>query len=201
MRRRLLVASLASLIVAGLGWYLREFVRETVVVPLLYASWIAQLVVGMLPQALVWAIFLVIAVYVAVRSLRGRRAPAREELGPETRQEGPVARWSRQIELATRGSYSRWRLAHQLGHLSVEALAYRGQLASEQVQEQLKKGKLELPPEVRVYLQAGLEATSHRTFLTFDRRSQSAGQRSPFDVDLEHVVQFLEAQLEVHGER
>lgn len=193
MRRRLLLFAAASLLVIALAWLLRDLVREAVVVPILYLWGLVRFIADVIPQMPVWAVFLVIVLLLALRSL-GLKAPTLDEdRKSEEPRRGRVGFWVRRLKLASQGHYSRWRLARELGDLSVDMLAQRGRTSPDQVRQELRDGNVPAPPDVRRYLQAAVSTKSHRDFATF-----SAGaNREPLGADVARVVEFLEAQLEV----
>lgn len=196
MSRRLLLSGLALLLTVLLTWILQDFVRETLVDPILYIIWIVQLAVGMLSQALIWAVFLLIFLFLAIRSLWQISPAATKTHTPETRRRGRVGVWQRWIDLASRDRYSKWRLARHLGDLSVDVLAHESRLTPEEVREQVSAGQLTAKPEVLNYLSAAVSTQTLRDYITLDER-RFGTPTSRLDIDLEQIAQFLEAQLEV----
>ncbi|HWQ12370.1 MAG TPA: hypothetical protein VNL77_06195 [Roseiflexaceae bacterium] len=176
---------LAVLIAAAV----RGAVRDAVVAPLLLLLWGASLLLGSLPQALLWGLLVLLAAVLAVRSLSGLRVPAlrrRTVPGPA----GRTAAWLRLVQLTGRDEYARWRLAQRLAQLAVELLAEREGLPPQQARRRLEDPSLDAPPAVRAYLRAGLVA--------YQPRPGSQGRilrGGPLDVDLERVVHWLEGLL------
>ncbi len=199
MRARLFPLALALVLTAALTLLLRGLVRELIILPLLQLYWVVRILLESIPQLLLWSLFVGVALLIAGGSLIGwRRAQERAEAA-QREQPGRVAAWARWIRQAEEGDYSRWRLAHRLGGLALDLLAYRQQCPPEQVKRQLEEGSLAMPPEVRAYLQAGLGRglwgpSSHLSLLW--RRLRGAPPPSPLDVELEAVIRFLETQLE-----
>jgi hypothetical protein len=204
VRRRLLILGLILLMAAPLVLVLRNFAREAIVVPFLYVLWLGRLLFRSIPQPLLWSLFLALALSVAARSLGGRERPARGMREVQAESPGRVRVWARRIQLAARGDYSRWRLAHDLRKLTLDVLAHRERLTPEQFKRRLGTGEVHAPPAVQAYLRAGLMPMPSGPIGLFSRLRQqlrSRAQTSPLDPDLESAVQFLESQLEVPHDR
>jgi hypothetical protein len=204
MRRRLVLLGLVLLMAAPLVLVLRDFAREAIVVPLLYVLWLGRLLFRSIPQPLLWSLFLTLALLVVARSLGGREGPARGMREAQAESPGRVRVWARRIQLADRGDYSRWRLAHYLRTLILDVLAHRERLTPEQLRRRLETGEVHAPPAVQAYLQAGLMPMPSGPLGLLSRLRQqfrSRAQVSLLDPSLESAVQFLENQLEVSHDR
>lgn len=181
---------------------LQDITREIIVVPISYILWIGGLVLKSLPPAFYWILFLFIGVRIAIVSLRPKKR-AKESLRPPTPSfPGPVSVWVRRLRLTQLGRYSRWRLAHYLGELSADLLAYEGRLTVGESRERLRDEEIAASPEVRRYLRLGLnpQTLPSRNLLTRLKASLGLDEDSQpsLDLDPEEIVQFLEEQLEVH---
>jgi len=204
MRRRLLLLGLILLLAAPLMLVLRDFAREAIVVPLLYVLWLGRLLFRSIPQPLLWSLFLTLVLFVAVRSLGKRGGSVGGMREAEAESPGRVRVWARRIQLAARGDYSRWRLAHYLRKLILDVLGHRERLTPEQLKRRLGTGEVHAPPAVQAYLRAGLMPMPSGPIGLLSRLRQRLRLRarpSPLDPDLESAVQFLENQLEVPHDR
>lgn len=208
LRERLLLLGLVLLLAIPLVFVLRGGVREAIVVPVLYILWLGRLFLQSVPQSLLWALFLMVGLVVAVRSFRAARGSTQHSIPPRRVRggaySGPVWTWQRRIHLVARGSYYEWYLAQHLGRLAQEVLVTRERLAPGQIKlhHLFSDGGLDAPPEVRAYLEAGLGSLPPRSvrfprLARLLRRFRPPAQASPLDLDPERVVQFLERQLEV----
>ena len=207
--RRLLLAGLVLLLAIPIMFVLRGVAREMIVVPLLYFLWLGRLLWQSLPQALLWILFLALGLYLAAKSLSvgrdrtHRMRPVRKPAIDEAGYPGSVAVWARRVELAGRREYYRWYLAQHLGRLAQEVLAYRARLAPDQVKSHqvLREDRLDVPPEIRAYFEAGQQLTPPRR-VRFPRlsrlasRLRSPAESPPLDLDPERAIRFLERQLE-----
>ena len=154
MNRHVPTIGLALLLI-GLLWLISSgTVGEVVVVPLLFLWWATQVLYTSIPQALLWGVFVVIAVLVVAKSFPGSSAPL-PPVAPATAAPGRVADWSRWLHNAHRDDHSRWRLAQRLSHLAVDTLSSREQCSPQEISRRLDDGSLDIPPQLRAYLRAG----------------------------------------------
>jgi hypothetical protein len=199
-RNRLLLVGLVMLLAAPLVLILRDVARDVVVVPLLRILWVGRILYDSIPQLPLWALFLVMAVLIALRSLIKSKEPRQQVMKVQADHPGQIRVLTRWIQRAAEGEYFRWGLTRHLEGLILEVLAHRERVTPEQVRQHLRTGRLEVPPEIGAFLQV-------RTTLTFSRptsllswlrhRLRLSTGHSSFDPDLERIVQFLEDQLEV----
>ncbi len=188
MRKRLLLSGLALLPIIVMAILVEGFVRDVIAVPLLYIFWIARLLFESIPQLILWVVFVIAALVLASRSLITQR-PMPRGRPVETSQPGRVESWARLIDLAPESDFSRWRLAQRLGQLALEVLPDPESGAAKRSVRRLEQESLDIPPQIRTYLQA-------RMPMAKSRRGFRSSTRSPaFDLDPEQVVQFLEDTL------
>jgi hypothetical protein len=112
-----------------------------------------------------------------------------------------LARW---IQRASQGEYFKWNLAHNVGEIALEVLAYREHATVEQVRQRLREGRLDLPPEVRAYLMAGQAprfTRSNGLLRRFRHRWLRPAPSFSLDPALLELVQLLEEQLEIGGQQ
>jgi hypothetical protein len=193
MRRRLPAIGLALLLAGLLFLIASGAFEEAVIVPLLFLWWVARVLYMSLPQALVWGAFVAIAAVLVAKSLSWRAAPL-PIIEPQAGSRGRVADWSRWLRESGRDDHARWRLAQRLSQLAVETLALREQCPPEEVGRRLEDGSLDLPPELRAYLRAGLAlyAPRPRSTRRFGQPVQNPAQAEPLTTDPQLLIDFLE---------
>ncbi len=206
------------LLVIPLMLLLRGVARSLIVIPVMYALWVADLVLTILPQPLFWILFLFLVLRIAFRSLLVSKISKRQSSRSVIRYPGRVEFWARRIRLTEQGSYSKWGFARHLGNLTLDTLAYTERLESEQIRERLQNDELELAPEIQAYLRAGLTARPPEafSFLSGFRRRLFAlisgliprgwqltlsNTNASLDLNPEGLVQYLENQLEVPNDK
>lgn len=198
------LAAIILLLAIPLRLLLLDEVRRVLLGPLLPLVRAGQLLSQAIPQALLWALALLLAGAIALRSLNWRPGPAPRRRAAIGWHAGPVRVWVQWLQEQGQGDYFRKRLAHRLGRLLVQALAPYERLTAQQARRLLDR--LEAPPEVRAYLQAGFEPEPPATITRWSilarlkSRFRVNTQRSPLDLDPEEVVRFLETQLEVYND-
>jgi hypothetical protein len=200
MRKRILPIALVLVLTVPLVWLLRGFARDVFLVELIRLLWGARMVFESLPQLPMWALFIVTVLVIAVRSLSKEEAPTREMTERKVQYEGPVQMLTRWIQRAAEGEYFRWSLAQHLGGLTWEVMAHRGRTTPEELKEQLRAGRLDVPPVVQAYIESPRRPGSATSagFMARVRERLQSGKPAPApDPALEAVIDFLERQLEV----
>jgi branched-subunit amino acid transport protein len=190
MRKQLLPLGLILFTAMALAPLLRDFIREFVVIPLLFAFWIGQIIFEAIPQAAFWSCFLGVALLLAGATLF-RPGKTRSQIHEaETIQRGRVETWANLIRQAPQEDYYQWRLAQPLRELILETLAYEARLSPKEIKQRLLDDQLDLPPEIRAYLQASLKSLTYLPaprFLFGSRRPASSLALNP-----EVLLKFLE---------
>jgi hypothetical protein len=214
MKKRLLwVAAIVALAIP-LVYLLRGLARQVLAVEIVRLAWTARILFESLPQTRLWAVFVAIALFIAARSLIERRSPHPLEPDLEAWRPGQVSVVTRWIQRAWRLSYSRRSLARDMRALTLEVLAYQHRTTSQQIRQELRAGRLEVPPEIRAYLDLG-QAPVYQppaSWLVRLRRRLWGRAEAPQwrrlwasvrppqrDPELEQVVQFLESQLGIES--
>lgn len=198
------------IVVAVVAFLIRDYVRQFVAPFILYLLWITQLIFTSLPQAVLWAVFLVVVFFVAGRSLGQNRQRFTRKERPANVYYGRVEELARMIEQAGTGDYFARRLERQVSDLSLEALGHGEKLTPVQAQEAVNGDRGRVPGLVYDFLQrttaqrtAGVEMMtqySNRFTELADTLRRQASRQPLYDSDLEAVVRYLEEQLEVKGE-
>lgn len=193
------LSAFVLLLTVLLAFLLQDVVRDWVALPLARTLRIGNLVLGSVPQVIFWVLLLVIGMSIAAKSLmeRKERMP-----GPDQAlvvYPGRVRTLLLWVQRESGSAYFRQRLAYHLARLATELQAFRQKRAPGRFGRRLDG--LDAPPEIRAYLQSGMNFSSSSTpgplsrFVGWLRPRRTASSQ---DFDLESVVQFLEDQLEVH---
>lgn len=192
MRRRL---SFLLVFIVSVGLLLtpifQTFIREAVVIPLLYLVWVGRFILSAVPHAALWACYVTFLLLVMTVSLLAKRQKKRKPPQLQPDQEDRVAGLAKLIEQAEQDDYFKWRLAQQLQKLSLDTLAYHTGQSIGQIRQQLRQGTLDIPPELQAYFAAGLKplgsvVTPQKLFAT--KHSPTA-----LDLDPVEVGRFLES--------
>jgi hypothetical protein len=186
--RRVIVFALIILMAALIAFPLRGFVFYNVITPLSFIWFYLVYYYHVIPQQFYWFFILLAAAYIALGGLLENPFKSRRKPLFKRQVRGPVESLASWISDSRRGVYSRWRVARALGLLASGILEMRG---SKSGRIKSLKGKDWNPsPEVQEYLETGLNGS-------FADYPLSA-RKTPFDVDVEHVVAYLESQLEMN---
>ena len=196
MRARFVRLVLVLLLAALLTPFLKDFIRDVLLLPLLYAAWLARIVFDSIPQIAIWIVFLVVALLIALRSLSGGRAARFASRELQVTVVGRLKSWASLVERAGQEHYARWRLARELRRLTLAILANEKHLSPEQIRQDLAAGRLDLPPEIRDSLLASMTSFNYFSPTRFWFWKKPAGP-SALDLDPEQVLQYLEERYGV----
>lgn len=190
--KRILLVLAALGLAAFLAYLFQDLVEALVVMPALYTWWILGLVYRAIPQQAYWMVLLTALIYFFVSSfyVSSRRAkPRRDQSSPP---QGPVERLNQWIEQRQSGVYFKWQLARALAELADQILVYQDR---RNPGRSLSGQGWHPPGQVERYLKAGLETT----FTDYPSVGPfSSTPPTPFDIDIEPVVAFLESELEAN---
>jgi hypothetical protein len=193
-RHRLILLGVSFLVAAGMAYYLQDLVRSVLFEPISYMWWGFNILYQSIAQLVYWILLVVGVTLMAFGSLYGRDR-ARELVEEETNPpQGPLEATARHIARTEKGVYYKWLVANRMGKLARSILFLRnGQPDS--LNSPLKGRDWNPPDEVEAYLESGLT----RTFADFPRQRRfSRPLETPFDIDLNQVIAYLESQMENH---
>jgi len=167
-----------------LAYLLRDVVYQLVVVPLAYLLWVLNFYYSLVPQWVTWTVLLVLLVLVVLWNLlpEAPRASRKEQYRKEP--EGEVESLTVWLTKSRRGNYFKWQLANRFGRIARRLDEVSG-----------PHGRLPSPDDaVEKYLDAGL----NYSFVDFPspRNWFERPPRTPLDLELRRVAEYLESQME-----
>jgi hypothetical protein len=192
--RQILLISAGVVISVILAFFLQDVIRRVVVIPLAYLSWVFKLLLSSIPQIFIWILLLGILILLIIASLV-TWVPVRvshQEISK--RAMGPVENLAGWVQRRNEGNYYKWKIANRLGNLAREISNRQGNWRRTDPDKQANAPGQALQESVQRYLDAGTEESFvdyPLPPLPFMRRSDT-----PFDLEVEVVVDFLEDQLE-----
>jgi hypothetical protein len=158
--RRMLLLAIALLLIVGLGWLLRDFVRDSILLPLINLMWVIWVLIQSIPQFVFWGLFLLLALVVAARSLIASQPVAAVGGGMWTPRRSNLSRyrfWQRGLESMHGNSFSRERIVRELQLLTLQVLAEHDRVPLDEMRSRLLNGQLDLSgeePAIRSLLEA-----------------------------------------------
>lgn len=189
----------AILAVASISAFIfRDFIKEELLVPIVYALWIAQLYIESVPQVFVWIFLIIIVAILLAKGLLRMPKSGRSRGILHHRRMGPVETWLEWIDRAKRGRYFRSRLARRLAELTIDSLAFEKRISEQDIERGLQHGVLDIPEDLQHYLQRGLARESWSVFYgRLEGVRNLVGQQSAtFEgMKLDEVVTKLENTL------
>ncbi|MCB0211513.1 MAG: hypothetical protein KDJ52_19400 [Anaerolineae bacterium] len=191
MRRRitilLLFAASAALLLTST---FQTFIREAIVIPLLYILWISRIILAAVPQTALWSCYMGLLLLIMGASLLPRRQKKRSQPPPARDSSSRLQNLTKLIEQAEHDDYFKWRLAQYLQNVSIDALAYHTGQANDVIRQQFKQNSANVPPELQRYFAAGLQPLG--SMPSAQNRFVKRASTSPLDLDPAEVVKFLE---------
>lgn len=216
-RRQITLLLITALILLALAFLVRDFVREQILKPLIDLGWMAWVGLMSLHQALIWGLFLIVALVILARAVFARPAGRRSTaaLGEDAGESDPAALrgrstialphytvdsryqfWRKSLDALPHSPFARERVARDLQQVVIAVLAEGLRSEPDKVRAQVARGELELDPAL-VPLFRGrrdpLEAfNSPHWWQRLFRRSQPRLKAS--DLNVEALVAWLEGQ-------
>jgi hypothetical protein len=197
MNDRVISLGLALLLVGLIVVVAMGYAQALFAVPVLYALWLLRVLYESVPQQLFWIAALALVAVIAGRNLfRLRPAPA--QAAPARERLSPVATWAALVREAGQDDYSRWMLAQRLATLAGAIMAERDSGPQRSLWQYFTDPGLDIPPDVRAYLTAGLGtamSSRPRPRLRAWLRMDTPAAATPLDLDPAVVVEWLEREL------
>ena len=188
--RRLRPIGLIVLVALLLSPVFRGLVRDIIVVPILYVFWIGRFIVEAIPQSGLWSCFLLVTLIILSIGIAGKRRTKLEHRPSNPAYKGHVDGWATLLRRTEQDDYYKWRLAQQLQKLTLQAIANNKGQSLKETRQQLRRGELDMPPEIEAYFQASLQSLGNLS----PRRRLLGSKTAPsaFDIDPSRIVQYLE---------
>jgi hypothetical protein len=177
----LVAMAIGSLILAYL---LRDFIYQLVIVPLAYLVWLLQIYYSLIPQWLLWAVLLAVLLLVVLWNLLPEVRPSKRTELKRGEVKGEVEALAVWITNARRGNYFKWQLANRFGRIARGLNDASGRAGREPSADEA----------IEKYLDAGMNY-SFVDFLAPRSRFQRP-PRTPLDLDIRRVADYLESQME-----
>jgi AraC-like DNA-binding protein len=168
LKQKIILLFVSIPLILLLAYLLMDQVHRYILAPILYAFRIERILYDVLPQSVCWGFFLFVLTVIAVRSLfRGRQYSSMIVESPKEERMSRARSWVRWIEMSRRGNYSKWLLARHFADLVSNILAYQERQTLERIQARLLNNQEDIPPDIRDYLQVGLNMPSFRHYSEF----------------------------------
>jgi hypothetical protein len=207
-RRVIILIAVILFVNLGLAIIFRDFIRENVLIPILYLFWYIRLFLKTLGETCLWPLALLILVGFSFYILRKNKKPAQTDRGYSEAhvqvEEGRVAFWMKYIRRQSIGIENLSFISFRMKELVLSVLAYQENLTNAEVESEMDQGKMVVPKELQKMIQppdhaiepvtrsASLKNKILRWFRTRTNSKQSAD-----NPEMDKLVRYLEAQLEI----
>jgi len=188
------ILGITLLVSAAMAYFLQDIILSLLFEPLSYVWYALTLLYYSIAQVIVWFVLMVSVALVAFGSLYGEFRLAGSMKVESVPVSGPIEKLAGQISSGDEGIYNKWLVANRLGKLA-QSIFQRRSGHEGSSNSTLDIGVPGAPAEVKSYLDAGLQST----FADFPRRRWfSPRPQTPFDLDIEEVIAYLESKMEEH---
>jgi hypothetical protein len=206
-RRRLQLAVLAACAALVISIFLRDAVEQLLIRPAAYLLWMLGVFYRFIPQPILWFLVVLAMLYLTLDSIAGKFEWPRLKKKQLQSNLGPVGEFASQIERRAGGIYFKWQVARTLGEIAMDL---------QSLHQPVRRRKLDFDAgstsaEVYRYLDSGIN-TSFSDYplrggylffgglplpdwLPFPEQFRRFPS-TPFDIDLEPVIGYLESQME-----
>jgi hypothetical protein len=180
-----------------MAFFLQDIIRQAVVTPLAYLWWVIKLTYAIIPQLFQWIFLLAVLILIVTTGLLKWFSMGQAYELPSRPARGPVEILAGWVSKSRNGNYYKWKIANRLGELWREM---SGQFKNQGLSTRTEPpdALASHPPEaVQRYLKAGLE----ESFVDYPLPALPyvRKQATPFDLNVEEAVEFLESQMEAHS--
>lgn len=211
-KKVLLTIALVFLLALILLLFFRDTVVNIFVIPLLHLFWLGDLILKSIDQRYLWWFLLGVMVIIVLRGLlqQQRRNDTSSRVIYRQRQTQRVSFWSAQLRRMSSGTYPDEYSKYELRKLILSVMGYRVNLSPGEIEQRLKNGEFELPPEILPGFQSNQKNSTQakNTFLSriLQRIKLIFSRKSPANAvkvsqDIEETIQYLEKQLEINREQ
>ena len=194
MKRRHYFLLVVFLVIAILlAPYVQKTLHYLIIEPAAYYWWGIKQVARVIPQSLYWIIILTSLSFVSIFSLIRDLFLHKSKTEMILTRKGPVQALADNIVRSENRDYFRWAIANRLANIARRILFPREQLPDEN-QPALDSIKWDAPPEVRKYLETGLQSS----FMgVHGYRKRFRKQKTiPLDINLNQVITYIESKME-----
>jgi len=187
-----------TIIITGLvlALLLKEIVYAVIVIPiarLVYnARYLGGIILGSMDQLVFWISFILSAAIIGLVRILNLRDSSEKISDVVDQDIGNIQSWRDRLQSLTKGDYFKWRFSQFMSSMTLDILAYNQGMSNEQIKDHLAKNTLEVPPEIRAYLQAAYNKNIDEYFSTYRDIDRN---HSPLYLNPEKIIIFLEDNI------
>jgi len=192
MKKAWLYAAAVAL-AAGIGALIQDWVRVRVLRPVLGGISRFSFALGVYwrtqDQELIWGAFVLVAVLLAAAAFSGLWTGRKRRGVTISDRNGRLDYWADQLRSVEEGTYYQWRFSQEIGRLIMQKLTLERGETQEDLEDQLGKGQLDLPDEIRRFLLGAYRKKLHQFYP--GPGEKSSGEDLP-EINPERLIDYLE---------
>ena len=193
MKRTSWVYVLAAVLAAGVGFLIREPVREYLVRPFLDLITRISFTLGIYwrtqDQELIWGGFILTAIVLVAASLRELRSEKDKRRRVPLQVSGRLRFWADELETLHESTYYQWRFCQQVGRLLLNKVGLDEGETADEIHQQLQDDRLILPEDIKQFLKATYKTKLHEYYF-FQENRENPGTL-PY-ITPERIAEYLE---------
>jgi len=172
--------------------YARLVIHYLIVEPITYYSWGIRLIAQAIPQSAYWMFLVFSLVFIVSLSLARDFILSREVVEETRPRKGAVQILAGHITRTRKNNYFKWMIANRLAKTALKILVKNN--GGQDHHRDFTQIYWLPPDDVKKYLEAGL----NKYFIELRERGRFFQKRktTPFDIDLNQVVKYIESELE-----
>ncbi|MEZ4589612.1 MAG: hypothetical protein R3D55_00500 [Chloroflexota bacterium] len=171
---RTLPLAILLLVTVLLSIFLPDFFRQVILAPVLSRLATLYGIYRGFPQNVMWGFFVVLALVMALYTLRPSPNPADESF-TEEKGESRLRQLVGLTSHAPNSQHARWELAREMQTLTLSLMQLETAETPETLRERIQQGQLPAPPQIVQLLELCATLPSYRSFL--DAREAAPNQR------------------------
>ncbi len=207
-RRVLILITVILFVNLVLAIIFRDFIRENVLIPILYLFWYIRLGLNSLGETCLWPLALIILMVISFTILRKNKKSAQTDRGyseaPGRVEEGRVAYWMKYIRRQSMGIENLSFSSLRMKELVLSVLAYQENLTNAELESEMDQGRVIIPKELQNIIRSPDHANEPMTRSASLKnkilrwfRARSNSHQSADNPEMDKLVRYLETQLEI----
>jgi hypothetical protein len=173
--------------------FMQVMIEYLIIEPIAYYGWRLKRMSAIIPQEYYWLFIIAsIAVVVFFSILRSIVLNQTEDQH-QAPQKGQVEELANHIQRTQKSTYFKWMMANKLAKLAVNILSHQNANNGDEHRD-FSTVIWDPPQETKKYLETGLNSS----FMEYHpkRRFFKRKRETPFDVDLNTIIDYLESEME-----
>ena len=205
MKKRFPIYVLILVVAIPVTIGLEGFVHDIIVVPVLNIILVGIYLFQLIPQSILWTVFMLFTIVFCIRTLKKTSTTLRVVEKSQRNITGPVSIWAKRIRDADNGIHSERDLRKHLKSLLISTVAYNDGKSLIQIKGSVKSEDFEVPSAIQDYFNICDDEIPQTHFISkigsLLRTWSGKKKPNPLNTESENVVKYMENLLKVKHDR